>query len=26
LPEQEGEFAGISYCIRGAGPPLGPEA
>jgi hypothetical protein len=22
LPEQEGEFAGISYCIRGAGPPL----
>jgi SAM-dependent methyltransferase len=22
LPEQEGEFAGISYRIRGAGPPL----
>ena len=22
LPEQEGEFAGISYRVRGAGPPL----
>jgi SAM-dependent methyltransferase len=22
LPEQQGEVAGISYCIRGAGPPL----